>query len=142
MKNAVLNHTSSNVAAGWQSGGIRKVGNAYNLISDGILSRQDYNILFENMGGKRFIPKETAESVNIYSDVCFSADFFRFMDKSGISVNLFDKYGRYNGTFMPSENKNSGKTLLGQAAIYLDKDKRLDTARKIERPPCTTFAQT
>ena len=132
MKNCVLNHTSSDKRAKWQRGGIRRVGNAYSIITDGILSRQDYNILFENISGKRFIPKETAESVNIYSDVSFSSDFFRFMDNSGISVNLFDKYGRYNGTFLPSDNKNSGKTLIKQAALYLDEGKRLETARGIE----------
>lgn len=116
----------------WKSSRIRSVAREYTLISDGILGREDYNILFENGTGKRYIPKETAEAVNIYSDVVFSSGFFRFMDKSGISVNLFDKYGRYSGTFMPSESPNSGKTLLRQAALYLNEEKRTEIARAIE----------
>lgn len=116
----------------WRKGSISRIGRSYHIVNDGIINREDYNILFENEKGKCFIPKETTDSINIYSDVMFSANFFKFMNNSGINVNIFDKYGRFVGTFLPSENTDNAKTMLKQAAIYLDDKKRIDIAKRFE----------
>ena len=118
--------------ATWRKNRIRTVNRDFTVISDGLLSREDYNILFENGTGKRYIPRETTGTINVYSDILFSGNFFRYMDQSGIRVNLFDKYGRFNGMFMPSENPGTGKTLLKQAALYMDTEKRKEIAGEIE----------
>lgn len=116
----------------WRKNRIRSVNRDFTIVNDGILCREDYNILFENGTGKRYIPRETTGIINVYSDVVFSSNFFKFMDQSGIRVNLFDKYGRFTGMFMASENPGTGKTLLKQASLYMDTEKRREIAGEIE----------
>ena len=66
----------------WNKSNVKKVGHSFNVISDGVLGREDYNILFEGAASakgeiKRYIPKETADAVNVYSDITFSGNFFQ-----------------------------------------------------------------
>lgn len=71
-------------------------------------------------------------TLNIYSNTIFSADFFRFAGQKRLCVNIFDRYGNALGRFVPSENGIRGKTMLKQAAIYLDEKQRLQIARAME----------
>lgn len=116
----------------WNQQNVRKVDDCYHLISDGILSRRDYNILFENESGKKYIPVETTNALNIYSNVIFSSGFFWYMAKKRIDVNIFDKYGNCVGCFTSSDNGYQGKTMLKQASVYLNPVKRLQTAKLLE----------
>ena len=47
-------------------------------------------------------------------------------------MNIFDKFGELTGTFAPPESLHGGLTMLKQAAIYLDDDKKNLIARKLE----------
>ena len=116
----------------WNQTSIRKIDRDYHIISNGILTKKDYTLLFENEEGKRYIPVETMGALNIYSNAVFSGDFFRFAASRKLCINIFDKYGNAVGTFVPSGNGIIGKTMLKQAAIYLDGKKRMAVARAIE----------
>ncbi len=116
----------------WNRDAIQKIDRDYHIINNGILTKRDYNLLFDNESGKKYIPVETARALNIHSDVIFSADFFRFVGTRNLEVNLFDRYGNYVGSFIPSNNGFKGKTLLKQVEIYLDETRRFQTAKSME----------
>ena len=116
----------------WHQGHIERVDRHYHIVSDGILSKKDYNLLFENEEGAHHIPVETMGALNIYSDVVFSSDFFRFAASKHLYVSIFDRRGNMAGSFLPADNGYRSKTMLKQAGIYLDTSKRLAVAKEIE----------
>ena len=85
----------------WYTTGIQKIDRNYHLINDGILTRQDYNILFENKERKKYIPVETMDSLYIYSNTIFTSEFFSFANKKGVNIAFFDKFGEKIGSFVP-----------------------------------------
>ena len=113
----------------WHKSAIQKINNDYHLIRDGILSKHDYTILFDN-GEKRYIPVEAVSSINIYSNVIFSSSFFEFIHNRSLRVVMYDKYGRHIGSFTGDTKSDSSTLLLKQAEIYLDMPKRLQLAKK------------
>lgn len=116
----------------WHSSAIQRIGKDYHLINDGILTRKDYTILFENKTGKKYIPVETCDSINIYSNVIVGAEFFSFMKSKKVSVAFFDKYGEYIGIFNATENTRSVSVMMKQVLVYKEETKRVELAKKIE----------
>ena len=115
----------------WNKTALQWSGQNYHIINDGILTRKDYTILFENEEKKRYVPVEAAEVLNIHSETVFTSDFFKFVGKKKIGVNLFDKYGNYIGSFISAENNQNGKVMLKQAEAYLNERRRLEIAKAI-----------
>lgn len=113
----------------WHKSAIQKIDRNYHLIQDGILSKQDYTLLFENENGKKYLPIETMDSLNIYSNIIFSSGFFEFVNKKKFRVAMFNKYGRNIGTVFSSKHGSSSKTMLKQASLYLDSKRRLSVAK-------------
>lgn len=120
------------VFKGWYTTGIQKVDRNYHLINDGILTRQDYNILFENKERKKYIPVETMDSLYIYSNTIFTSEFFSFMNKKGLHIAFFDKFGEKIGSFVPQNSRKNMKTGIKQIEIYQNDRERLEIARKLE----------
>lgn len=120
------------VFRGWYTTGIQKVDRNYHLINDGILTRQDYNILFENKERKKYIPVETMDSLYIYSNTIFTSEFFSFINKKGLNIAFFDKFGEKIGSFVPQNSRKNMKTEIKQMQIYQDEKERLAIARKLE----------
>lgn len=116
----------------WSTTAIQRIDRNYHIINNGILNRKDFTLLFENDRGKKYLPVEATESLNVYSSIIFSSDFFKYISSKKICVNIFDKFGELAGTFSPPESLHGGLTMLKQAAIYLDEDKRKLIARKLE----------
>ena len=104
---------------------IQKIDRNYHLISDGILTRKDYTILFENEEGKYYLPVETCGSINIYSQVAFSSSFFEYAKKKHLIVNMFGKYGEYVGSFYTISHHDAANMMLNQANIYNDEKRRI-----------------
>lgn len=102
------------------------------MINDGILTRQDYNILFENKERKKYIPVETMDSLYIYSNTIFTSEFFSFANKKGVNIAFFDKFGEKIGSFVPQNCRKNMKTQIKQMQIYQDTKERLAIARKLE----------
>lgn len=116
----------------WNVSAIQKIDRHYHIVNDGILTRKDYTVLFENEERKYYLPVETCGSINIYSKVTFSSSFFEYVKSKKLQVNLFDKYGELVGCFTTSEHYDRAKTILRQAAIYNCETKRLELAKQIE----------
>lgn len=116
----------------WYTTGIQRVDASYHLINEEILTKKDFNILFENEEGKKYIPVETTDSLYIYSNVIVSGSFLEFANRKGLSVCFIDKYGEKVGAFVPQNNKRNIKTELKQLREYDSEKDRLCLARKLE----------
>jgi len=116
----------------WHGSVIQRIDKNYHIVNNGILTRKDYTVLFENEEKKCYLPVETCGMLNVYSNVSFSSGFFEFAKQKGLKVSLYDKFGTYVGSFVSVNHFLSTKTLLKQVMIYNDKEKRLAIAKKIE----------
>lgn len=115
----------------WHKSALKKENNEYHIINDGILTKKDYSILFENENQKVDLPIEVTEHINIYSQIIFSSNFFNTLNKQNIKISLYDQYDYYIGSFIPANYHKSASILIKQVESYLDKAKRLDIAKKI-----------
>lgn len=127
-KNKQENRTKYNH---WYKSAIKKENNEYHIINDGILTKKDYSILFENENKKIEIPAEVTEHINIYSQTIFSSKFFKTLNQHNIRVSLFDQYDHYIGSFIPINYHKSASILIKQVENYINKAKRLEIAKKI-----------
>lgn len=116
----------------WNRSCIERIDRTYHVVNDGILTKRDYNILFENENGKKYIPVETTQALNIHSNVIFSGEFFRYLNRKRINVQLFDKYGNSVGYFLTSENGYRTRTMMKQVEIYQNPVRRLEVAKAME----------
>lgn len=116
----------------WHPSAIQKIEQDYHIISDGILNRKDFSILFEDENRKIFIPIEACSSINIYSNVIFGKSFLEYANQHKLTVNMFDKYGNFMGSFHSQEHYKRTSVLLKQVTLYNDLPKRLELAIKIE----------
>lgn len=78
---AVRNKRKSKYYNQWKVSVIEKIDRDYHIINNGILTRRDFTVLFENEEGKYYLPIETMGALNVYSDVTFSSGFFEFANK-------------------------------------------------------------
>ncbi len=124
-------HRRQDIHHNWYSSAIEKIGNEIHIVQDGVLSKRDATILFENESGKRYLPVEVIDTINIYGNVIFTAELFLYFSARKIKVNIMDKYGNLVGSFTPLSYYRSGKTMLKQAETYLNNEKRLKIAKSI-----------
>lgn len=116
----------------WESSSLQVENNQYHLLNDGILSKRDYTLLFENGINKCYLPVETTHTLNVYSNMVFKKTFFQFASEKNLEVNMFDKYGQKIGSFVPAGDGARTRTLLKQVEYYLDSDKRFAIAQAME----------
>lgn len=116
----------------WHTTGIQRNDHNYHLINEGILTKQDFTVLFEGEEGKKYIPVETTDALYIYSNVILSSNFFEFVNKVGFNVCVIDKYGEKVGSFVTQNNRRNIKTELKQLRIYDSEKERLELARRLE----------
>lgn len=101
-------------------------------MNNGELRRKDNTLLFENEEGKRkFIPVEDIHDIFIFSEVKLNTKLLDFVTKKKICVHFFNYYDYYTGTYYPREHLNSGHVILKQSEVYLDKERRLDLAKRM-----------
>ncbi len=115
----------------WHKSAIQKIDKNYHIVNDGVLSKRDFTLLFDNEEGKRYIPVETVDALNIYSSAIFTSNFFEFLSQHRMRLTVFDKYGHSLGSFASTRNGSLATTMLKQAEIYLDTERRLSLARKL-----------
>lgn len=100
------------------------------IISDGILRQKDYSLVFESDSKNTDIPLESVDVINIYSDVVFDSGFLKKALKSGIEINIFEKSGKFIGTFTPFTSLKSPRLTMEQLGSYYDNDRRLEIAKE------------
>lgn len=115
----------------WKTSALRYADREYHIVNNGILTRKDYTILFENEQGKRFLPVEVIDKLNIYSDVIFTSDFFEYVSKHNIDVAIYNKYGNFCGVFYGNKHAGSSNMIVKQVMLYNDEVKRLSVAKSI-----------
>ncbi len=93
-------------------------GKKRNILSDGILTRKDYSLLFEAESGAVSIPSGNIEQINVYSSVTFSPQSIRAAFDCGININIFDRYGKLLGRFIPETGYRNVKVPINQLEIY------------------------
>lgn len=115
----------------WHTSAIELIDKDYHIVNDGILTRRDFTVLFENEDGKKYLPVETMGSLNVYSDVTFTSGFFEYANSKGLKIAIYDKYGRFIGNFTSYNHGSSGTSTVRQAALYNDNNKRVAIAKTI-----------
>ena len=116
----------------WHKSALEKINQHYHIINDGILTKKDYSILFENDTDRVSIPVETTNFINLYSDVILSSNFLTLISQKQLSVNIFDTFGNYIGSFYSSQQRSRMETLIAQVQIYSNLQKRLCYAKAFE----------
>ena len=105
---------------------------AYHIIQDGIITRKDYSLLFENDDERRQIPVEVSSQLNVYGNVTITPEALTTICQNGIRVSYVDKFGDLMGTFTPEGHAKSASVFLKQAQLYGDAAKRLELAKRLE----------
>lgn len=100
------------------------------ITSNGILSRKDNTLFFNNEEGKKQIPVHAISEINCFGKVSLKSGASSFLMKEGIVVNFFNYYGFYEGSLYPKIKLNSGLIVVKQSQHYLDDEKRKYLAKE------------
>jgi len=103
----------------------------YYITQDGELNRKENTIYFTNENTRKALPINNIYSIYVYGSVSMSSGAILFLGKKGVPVHFFDYYGWYKSTFYPREILISGDMVVKQASYYLEKEKRVNLARKM-----------
>lgn len=110
---------------------------SYYLFNPGRISRKDNTLKFVSLDEEekelpaRYIPVESVDNLYVFGSLDANSALFNFLGKEQISVHFFDFYEHYTGSFMPKDYLLSGKVLIAQAEMYMNRKKRLILAQKI-----------
>ncbi|MCL6495398.1 MAG: type I-B CRISPR-associated endonuclease Cas1b [Ignavibacterium sp.] len=85
----------------------------------------------EGNGNPKYIPAESVEAIYTFGEVRFNTQFFKCASYYEIPVHIFNYYGNYVGSFIPSSTNGSGEIQLLQYQAYLNNPKRLTIAKAI-----------
>lgn len=116
----------------WHQSKVQRVNKEYHIVEEGILTKKDYALLFENESEKHYIPVEVVDQLNFYNNVTISSSVLRILSQHQIKVSFFDKYGIMVGTYLPMSFGKDAKVFIKQVLVYNDEKKRLDLAKKME----------
>lgn len=118
------------------------MGRSYFILSDGVISRKENTVLFQNSEVRKVIPIEDLDEVFVLAEVSLTSKVLKLMAEKGAVLHLFNRYGFYVGSFYPRETKVSGFLLIKQAEHYLDYEKRLFLAKSFVRGAIENLAHT
>lgn len=125
-------YKSINQYSSWHGSRMEFINGRFHILSDGIINREEYGLLFENEEKKHYIPVEVTDQINIYGNVTLASNVLQTFCNREIKVSFFDKYGCLMGTFLPEKTKRSAEIVLQQSKNYLDEELRIDMARRME----------
>jgi len=109
---------------------------SYYLFNPGRLSRKDNTIKFQpldkdgNELPPKYLPVEGIEEFYTFGSLDANSALYNFLGKHDIPVHFFDYYENYSGSFMPKDFLLSGKMIMSQVRMHLDKKERMIIARK------------
>lgn len=122
------NSQKKKIFSNWRKNSVEHVGNDYYIVNNGILTKKDFTILFANEEQKVYIPAETSDTINIYSNIVIGLNFLETLHDKQLNLNIFNKYGTYIGSFYSVNQRNRMKCLMEQVDTYRDTRKRLSYA--------------
>jgi CRISPR-associated protein Cas1 len=97
------------------------------------ISRDENTILVKTRGIKKRVPIEAVRHIVVMSDGALTTKFLALSGRAGVRVSVFDHYGWFTGAFEPVANAGSGEVKIRQAALILDRVRRMAVAREIIR---------
>lgn len=103
------------------------------LTKNGVLKRKENTIYFLSKDTKFVLPVNKIHSLFCYGRITLTSGVVSYLAKHGVTINFFNYYGYYEGSFYPRESLISGDIVVKQAEHYLDHDKRMEIAREIIR---------
>lgn len=107
------------------------------VFSNGELKRKENTIYFEGENNtKKFIPVENTSELHIFGEVTINKEVLEFLSQNEIILHFYNYYGYYVGSYYPREHYNSGFMILKQAECYLDREKRLELAKRFVWGAC------
>jgi len=80
--------------------------------------------------GKNYIPIKQVNLINVFSNITLNKNTLGIFNNYGITVNFFNYYGNYIGSFVP-KNPRYGKVILEQVLHYKDDIKRYEIAKEM-----------
>lgn len=116
----------------WYSSVVSRQDGVYHIVQDGVISRRDYSLIFQNDEERHHIPVEVTTQLNVYGNVTVTPEALSTMCQYGIRIAYVDRYGDMMGTFEPEGHTKSADVFLKQALLYTDEERRLGLARKLE----------
>ena len=125
-------YTKSKTYNTWHTSCIHKIDHEYHILSNGVLNKKDYSILFENSEKKVYIPVEITDQINVYSNVNVSTDALNVLNEKNIRIVYISRFGEITGYYLPSQHFRSASTALKQMSFYNDNQKRLSLAKEME----------
>lgn len=116
----------------WHQSVVRKVNREYHITGNGVLTKRDYALLFENEEEKHHIPVEAMEQMNIYGDVTIHPAVLKTISYKKIRLAFVDQYGNVLGYFVPEGYRAASNVFLRQCQFYSEISLRLNLARQME----------
>lgn len=117
----------------WQTDKISAIDPKFDIISDGILTQQHWNLLFDGEKGKVHLPTNVTDYINVYSEVMIDSRVIELLSQRGIRVNIMDKFGEKLATIEPANTRFELSTVQKQLMVYQDEDIRFAVAREMEQ---------
>lgn len=106
--------------------------NSIDLLSDGILRQKDFSAVFDTETEDSNIPLETADRINIFSNVILDSGFLEKAQKNGVYINIFNRDYSFVGRFIPFTNLKDQRLLFDQLTAYNDIKTRLEFAKQFD----------
>jgi CRISPR-associated protein Cas1 len=100
------------------------------IFSNGELKRKENTLCFISEEGKKYVPVSNVSAIYIFGEVSINKKLLEFLSSNEVTLHIFNYYGYYVGSFYPRTHYNSGYMTLKQCEYYLDRNKRLNLARK------------
>ena len=125
-------YQNKSVYHNWHENSIERIDSEYHLTKEGILTQQDYSLLYEAENNKFHIPVEVVDAINIYSNVTLAYNARKTLSDHNIQIHFFDKYGNLQGSYLPWKSSASAFMSLHQYELYTDDKKRIPMARSME----------
>jgi CRISPR-associated protein Cas1 len=95
------------------------------IFSNGRLKRKENTIYFENEEGQQKpLPIEKIRTLHLFGEIDVNSKLLTFLSQYGVSLQFYNYYGFYAGTYFPREKKESGHVIVKQSEHYLDQYKR------------------
>ena len=92
----------------------------YYLMEHGTLRKKDGTIQFDDGRKARLLPVERVKELHVFGEVDVSKKCLELLGRKGIIVHWYSFYGRYVGSYHPSERSSSGAMTLLQSRFYED----------------------
>lgn len=104
----------------------------YYVFTNGRLRRKHNTVYFESVeGDKQPLPIEKINMLHLFGEVDVNSKLLVFLSQHDVSIQFYNYYGFYAGTYTPRKKKESGLVIVRQSEHYLNQMKRLFLANQL-----------